>query len=262
MLSGEESHQDPEAQTVGPRTDVLLIQESHGCQEDADQLSLVISSHQFWCSCGVNPTAGGVVIGLSRQTYNVDAICDDDVEILDPGRILAIVAKRMPDGAAAVCFLTVHVQPDLLKRERIAFFRKICDYERRHPGALLIMGGDFNSLPEDEFVFQVQTSRLTPCHPGAAKDFASILGWSEIFQEDYTRVGRHTSDTDDVGEVRTLARLDRLYSNLNVVDLLDLRPSAATCASVLERFHISDHTAVRGSIDARRVEGGDPRIPP
>ena len=95
------------------------------------------------------------MIGLSRQTYRVDDIGENDVEVLDPGRILAIVAKRMPDGTAAVCFITAHIQPELGKRERAALFQKLRDYGRRHPGALLIVGGDFNSLPEDEFVVQV-----------------------------------------------------------------------------------------------------------
>ena len=107
----------------------------------------------------------------------------------------------------------------------------------------------------------MQTKRLVPGNVGSARDFASVLGWTEIFQEDYTRVGCAVNEDGESYQVTTLAWLDRLYTNMNPIDLLDLRPSVATFGSVLNRSHLSDHTPVRGSIDASENRKHKPNIP-
>ena len=72
-------------------------------------------------------------------------------------------------------------------------------------------------------------TRCVPGNVGSASDFACILGRTEISQEDYTRVGCAVNEDGESYQVKTLARLDRLYTNMNPIDLLDLRPSVATC---------------------------------
>ena len=72
----------------------------------------------------------------------------------------------------------------------------------------------------------------------------ALVQFTELHQPHYTR--RHTSG----GIIDNLSRIDRIYSNCPVAELLDRRPSVDTVGLVTATGSPSDHTPVSACIAA------------
>ena len=183
-------------------------------------------------SPGIRSGIGGVAVLIHRNLC-AQAVHIEEKVIL-PGRAL-MVTITTSTGKFAV--ISIHLEPGISKENTAAVLNLI--KAAIIPDSIMLLGGDFNFVSSGDSQLCIPTGTLTiRCDP-AAELFDSILpDFTEIAQDDFTHI------TTINGTASTMARLDRFYTNMCELDLLDSMPFARTIHNLYQKQRLSDHSAV------------------
>ena len=219
--------------TLMTRSDILLVQETHGDELEADHLSgKWENSHTFFFSHGITRNKGGLFTAIKRQwamrfeyVFGVDIIA---------GRCSALFCLRR---GLTLIVANIHIPPQWLVHEKKSMLQKLRDIIPSANHVAFFILGDFN------FGFD----------PLAASDIPGVSGssarasvgiesfWHHIFPE----ASEIYQDLPTCKSGDCLFRLDRCYSCLPLSFLLDLKAElhvAWTHAHELAKF--SDHIPI------------------
>jgi exonuclease III len=226
--------------------DVVLVQEAHGFDEDRVTLERECSSHYHFGSAHSSPNSGGVLTSVSKVFAR--GFTRALFIVIEKGRCLVTFLSGTNGN---ICIVNVHVEPLKTPAEKTRLFRKIREAIPPFITAITFMGGDFNlSLDVADRVTLEDGSFHGGSDPMADSFSEMFRDFLEVTQSDYTRRQvRH-------GKIASLAKIDRWFTTLSSVDLLDRSAIAATTIKVTNLRFPSDHVPV-----LLRVESLN-RLPP
>jgi endonuclease/exonuclease/phosphatase family metal-dependent hydrolase len=215
-------------------TDIVCLQEAHGtCEDLAELRSLFPSWLIFGSFCPVR-AAGGVVVMISIKfaAYFSSIV---DVAIVD-GRVLRVLLDGPLGSLNIVC---LHSNPRLSDGQRIAELRRVARCAGESVNTVSFIVGDFNVQAPGEDRFDLLSKTWSASDPRLAGEVEDCFGnFTEILQPNFTRVGR------EGGLPRFCSRIDRLFTDMPTIDLLDAQPFGVTDCNPAAADLPSDHCAV------------------
>ena len=197
----------------------------------------------FWLSCA-QASSGGFGIIVSRKLLSILP----DVSLLEeivPGRIVAL---RLRGEAWGLDIFSVHLVPALTPDQYIQQLSSVKAAIKPYSEAHSVLARDWNFDHEEEDRFDVEAATFSGNRGEVAKWWdAHLYDLMEWHQGDFTRSGTTRTGT------KSLARLDRIYSNIDSADFLDLRIAAAAKGALdAETIRLSDHLPVEGRMSRPR----------
>ena len=144
-------------------------------------------------------------------------------------------------GRQSLVIVNVHFEPELTLRRLRERLRLITPHWPSYPNAVGIILGDFNICEPEEGRFNVWNQTFTD---GDARKTAIFHSFFQHFlenaQPDYT-----WRDSTALGIIRTLSRIDRIFTNLPMAEARDFHCYAHVFENLGSRTIPSDHAAVR-----------------
>ena len=221
--------------------DWVVLQETHGRIGSERYLEELLSnSHRcFWGYSPGRPGAGGTGI-LVKQAF-LKALTEVQYSVVSPGRVDSI-SLRGSFGALAV--FNLHLEPALNVEDRISLLNTVHQHTHNLHGAHIVVLGDFNSDTESCDRVDCRTGRFTGLPSRDALHFSDCFNdFTELHQDDFTHCTR--MDGKDI----VYARLSRIYANLPVTFLADLRLSCNMVGhKEYPKFTVSDHAPVSSAM--------------
>ena len=211
---------------------VLLLQEVHGNQGDLATFQREFSDFRVFFSPGPTNGTGGVAILIRDLLFEQ---VDHHVEVVvAAGRCLSV---RLHGPRGLLTFMSVHIDPNLTIEHKKGFIQR-CAGELNN-GGLWIMGGDFNHEVPGERRINAKTGTPIARHEPEA----------EFFQETFDNaIEMHTDDSTHIvshhGQAVSIGRLDRMYTNLPALELLDAKPTTRALHNLYKQPLISDHSPI------------------
>jgi hypothetical protein len=234
-------------------SDVAFTQEAHGYDEDRDTLRRECGSHLHFGSAHDSPNSGGILTSVGKNFARLFTKAASIV--IEKGRCMATFLSG-PLGN--ICLVNIHVEPLKTAAQKIRLFRRIRESCPPARVAATFIGGDFNMGLDaaDRLSFEHGVSHGSSDDPVAhifAEIFHDLL---EVAQSDYTRRQvRH-------GSLVSLSKIDRWFTSLTGLDLLDRSAISATTAMVTDMRFPSDHVPVLLRLEATgRLPPRTPSIP-
>jgi hypothetical protein len=236
---------------------VLFLQETRGTAGD---LASLPGSHLHFGSF-LNPDevlgssrAGGVVTSVRMNI--IDRITDISEKVIAAGRCHGLFLK----GAdfELLC-INVHVCPQwtfIMKKGLLCAIAKLI---LKYPAAILMLGGDWNFIHSDDRRLDTDSAAEVAGNDPIATAFeGTFCDLVELAQPNYTRANSLLAPT---AALKTLSRIDRLYTNVPPAELHDLSVQVDTVGSVLDRGRPSDHLPVTARLSRLMSRDGPARLP-
>lgn len=134
--------------------------------------------------------------------------------------------------------MNLHIDPSLTEsviKDQFARVARACG-SRQNTSSFVV--GDFNFLEVGEARYSVSNGlERVPAHRLAIAFSRTFQHFTELVQPHFTH---RTPQTDNT----SYARLDRIYTNMPSVDILDFTPTSGTVWDISDTSLPSDHTAV------------------
>jgi endonuclease/exonuclease/phosphatase family metal-dependent hydrolase len=227
-------------------SDIICLQEVHGSVADLAELR---SLHPLWSACGSfcsSRAAGGVVIMYSKK------IASAFTSIVDLPVVQGWIHRVALDGpCGSLNIICVHSNPRLADALRLAEFRKISKCIGESASTTSMVVGDFNAPAPAEERFDMLLQKWTTSDQRLAVAIeATIDKMTEVLQPDFTRVGM------EGGAHRFFSRIDRLFTDMPTIDILDSQPYGRTTCDPAAKNFPSDHCPV--TFVFRRLNVGPP----
>jgi hypothetical protein len=220
--------------------DVSFVQEAHGYDEDRDSLRRECSSHLHFGSAHASPNSGGLLTSICK----VFARCFTRAAtiIIEQGRCLATF---LTGPLGNLCLINIHVEPLKTAAQKIRLFRRVMEAIPPANIAVTFMGGDMNMSLDAADRVSLENGVVHGASDPIANAFGEIFrDLLEVAQSDYTRRQvRH-------GSIVSLSKIDRWFTSLSSIDLLDRSAIAATTMKVTNMKFPSDHVPVLLRIEA------------
>jgi exonuclease III len=236
---------------------VLFLQETRGTAGD---LATLPDTHLYFGTfllpdevAGAS-RAGGVVTAIHKTIIDkIDNICES---VLSAGRCLAI---WLQGPGIDIVFINVHLNPQWTFIQKKIVLAAIANYIKIHSSSIVLLGGDWNFVHSDDRRFDTESATETASSDPIAQAFENIFAdLVELAQPNYTRANSLLAPT---AALKTLSRIDRLYTNVPPADLHDLLVQVDTVGSVLDRNRPSDHLPVSARLSRPPLRQGHARIP-
>ena len=220
--------------------DIIFVQEAHGDQLDAAEFEATRRKVITFFSPDASAASGGVLTILAKSF--AERFTDICFQILVNGRILLLRCAG-PEGCLNAA--SVHITPAWSTQYKKDKFNELLAAMPPSADTINIIGGDFNAIVPGEGRFNVRDGTVTVVSDPVGKFFQDALAnFTEIYQEDYTRVGMRDE------RFCSFSRLDRLYVDLPTIELLDRRPRAQVWGSFDYTHTLSDHLPVSASLSS------------
>ena len=215
-------------------SDFGVVLESHG---DADSCVDMVVLHPeaiVFSSPGPSTATAGILVLLKKSfVASFDDLC---FRVVKPGRWVHIILCNA-EGALHLHFL--HIDMTLSVSQHVENFKMLSLATQLGSDGFALIGGDFNFLPAGErrVYFDGRQPRLED--DGLASHWDSQLPHlTELRQDLPTRLGLRE------GKPHIAARLDRWYTSLPPMELLDRRPLVHTSGNLLKTAPLSDHVPI------------------
>jgi len=217
------------------RHQIVTCQETHGSQFDLTTLNRELPQHVHHLSTVDNRAAGGISISVNKHFLRGTFIGHNFTTIV-PGRIASFKAWG-PRGN--LCFLAVHLVPDLPDHELQRQLGLINMHLPADAGTLTILMGDVNAHPIEEPRLVVGDPRidLKPTRYTVALDNC-LRDLIEISGDYFTYAAKGADDT------YRFSKLDRFFIRGATIDILDRNPRARATNNLLDGSTPSDHSPV------------------
>lgn len=158
-----------------------------------------------------------------------------DVAIVD-GRILRVLLDGPLGSLNVVC---IHSNPRLSDAQRLVELRLVARCAKESTNTVSIVIGDFNVPAPGEERFDLLNKSWAASDQRLAVEAEDCLAnFTEILQPNFTRVGR------EGGLPRFCSRIDRLFTDMPTIDVLDSQPFGITDCNPAAADLPSDHCAV------------------
>jgi endonuclease/exonuclease/phosphatase family metal-dependent hydrolase len=215
-------------------SDIVCLQEAHGsCEDLAELRSLFPSWLIFGSFCPVRAAGGVVVMIAANFAATFSSIVD--VAIAD-GRVLRVLLDGPLGSLNVVC---IHSNPRLSDAQRLAELRLVARNAGESANTVSVIVGDFNVQAPGEERFDLLNKAWSASDQRLAGEVEDCLGsFTEVLQPNFTRVGR------EGGLPRFCSRIDRLFTDMPTIDLLDAQPFGVTDCNPAAANLPSDHCAV------------------
>jgi hypothetical protein len=198
--------------------------------------------------------AGGIVTSIHKRIIDQVSIISE--KYFAAGRCHGL---RLAGALFDVLCINVHLNPQWTYLQQKALFTAISKFIKQHPSAILLLGGDWNFVHSDDRRFDTATSTETASSDPIAIVFESTFReLVELAQPNYTRANSLLAPT---AALRTLSRIDRIYTNIPPADLHDLFIQVNTVGSLLDRGRPSDHVPVAARLARPIARDGPARLP-
>ena len=235
--------------------DIVLIQEAH-CgkfKETFPEKRLEQTHACFWSSSIDTATSGGVCVIITKKLLSM--FSDTPLwEELVPGRIAAL---RLRGTSGGLDIFTVHLEPALSSSGVFAQLSLLRSAIKPYAETHSLLAGDWNFDHDEEDRFDVEAGVFCGRRGDMAKWWDTNLGnFMEWYQGDFTRSGITRTLK------KSLSRIDRIYSNLDPADALDLKIAATVVRALATNTErLSDHLPVQGRMSMTRQRTGYRPIP-
>ncbi len=241
--------------------DIVLLQETHGCEEDLASLRCRFLRHSIFGCFTVGQHGGGLVFIICMKFMN--AYGDPTllkkvlrVNSVVPGRIAFVTLPVL----TRLAIFNIHVDPGMpgydprYGNAKLRMIHQLFGAVPAKPLTHSILAGDWNIVEADDSRFHPLINKFTPDSSIHSKILeGKLVGYTELHQPAFTR--RQVEG----GAISVLSRIDRLYSNGFTCELLDRRPQTSTVGLVTDLTSPSDHVPVLVCFSPRSV--GPPEFP-
>ena len=137
-------------------------------------------------------------------------------------------------------YINVHIEPGAHYNLKKHIAQQVASRCLDPEDGLSTVGGDWNFMASGENRYNIQQQFECVKKEPLAKLFDTLCaGLVEFEQPDPTR-----AQLDGDGVAAAVSRLDRVYSNLVPMDILDFRPTAIATHNIVSRGRLSDHSPV------------------
>jgi len=216
------------------KCDVLCLQEVHGIDEDTNTLDKTFGGFLHFASYCENAASGGVVTSVSRRF--AAKFEEVDLQVVLEGRVTILWCRR--GGSRPIAVANVHLVPNLSTRRKKAVMRELAGTLTRQ--TVSWMAGDWNFPAAGELRTNLVTGMPVAAPNSLGEYFEEVFaGWAEVEQDRPTR-----RQMGDEQRVVGCSRIDRVYTNLPPLELLDRRATAATVRAYDDLKWPSDHLPV------------------
>jgi exonuclease III len=229
--------------------DIILLQETHGCEADLASLRRKHLEFVFRGSFCESHSAGGLVFAIRKQFLGKYGDADLLATVLRvrhvvPGRIAFITLPANVELTRLAVF-NVHIDPGVQADDPLHSTTKLSMLHKLF-GAIpplhsthSMLAGDWNTVEVDDPRFHPAENKFVPDLTSHSKLLENKLaGFTELHQQAFTR--RQCTDRS----ISVLSRIDRIYSNCPTCELLDRHPLTSTVGLVTVMTSPSDHVPV------------------
>jgi endonuclease/exonuclease/phosphatase family metal-dependent hydrolase len=215
-------------------SDIVCLQEVHGSAADLAELRTTFPLWSAFGSFCDARAAGGVVVLISKVlAANFTSIVDFP---LVEGRIHRVMLDGPLGSLNVIC---VHSNPRLADALRVAEFRAIAKTFKASDSTISMVIGDFNAPAPAEERFDMLLQKWTTSDQRLATAIENAIDrLTEVTQPDFTRVGM------EGGVHRFFSRIDRLFTDMPTIDILDSQPFGRTTCDPAAANFPSDHCPV------------------
>ena len=225
------------------KSDVLCVQETHGCAEDVEAMSRQLNQFLWFSTFCSHTYGGGCMIGIRKSiaekfhTIRHTEVCEGRIHCID-----------CIGEAGSLQVVNVHLVPGLARGEWREWVGRLQSCLLLDERSVSIVIGDFNFYPAEEGRFDITSGTVIEgdgWHEEAFHDICS--GLVEIEQLDPTR-----RQVTAEGKVTSLSRLDRAFVRGHAVDVMDMRPRAVVVGCPTKADPTSDHLPLVITLHAPR----------
>ena len=213
---------------------VVFLQEAHGCPGDLLTLEHEVGTHRAFGSFSSSPGVGGVVVLVHKHIMG-----DAAMVVSSTIATARCIEVSIVYNDTMLQLINVHVDPAAPFREKELLYVDVAAACTSSSDGLCIMGGDFNHQPLGEHRFNLQNGRDIQYYEAIAHTFDRLFcAFTELHQPNFTRVKMEGN------LCASASRLDRMYTNIQPIDLMDSMPKICTVHDVFKQNRLSDHSAV------------------
>ena len=227
--------------------DVILIQEAHGSHEAVRNLGTKYPSWEWFGSFGDSEAAGGLLFGISKKV--VKQVGRARFKEVVGGRIAAL---SLGHGTSSLNIFNVHIEPQDKGNISVVEFRKMLADIKTSIDSLSgssFLLGDWNFVDSEEGRLNLTSGQVEHQETWREREFNKVLHpLAELVQPDYTR--RKVQESNGTKIPVQLARIDRSFTNLNTIDVLDMNITAGVIGKATVYSPLSDHIPHYISISA------------
>ena len=213
---------------------VVAIQESHGTEEDLQELLKLWPDVRGYGTFHSNPAAGGSLI-LVRRSFSSSASSSYH-RPLEPGRSLQLLLHFPGASLNLIC---IHSDPSQAAGVRRHWLRLALGTRSLDDSELTIALGDFNLTLPGDYRLDISNDTRDYATDSLGTWLHSEMGdFRAVGYEGFSRAGRSG------GVLRYFSAIDLVLSDLRPLDLIDIRPSAHTLGKISDPLAVSDHIPV------------------
>jgi hypothetical protein len=187
----------------------------------------------FGSFCPVR-AAGGVIV-MVAASFAASFTSVVDVALVD-GRVHRVLLDGPLGSVNVVC---IHSNPRLSDAQRLVELKLIARCSKESANTVSMVIGDFNVPAPGEERFDLLNKSWAASDQRLAGEVEECLAnFTEVLQPNFTRVGR------EGGLPRFCSRIDRLFTDMPTIDVLDSQPFGVTDCNPAAADLPSDHCAV------------------